>query len=231
MALRRIIVPAIITLAVTILRLIGELRHWSPDWFSPDTGGPFPSGISWIIGITWLAGVFGIYFCIQLIRSGKRPDSLSKAATFSALGILIFLLNQPLAEFICVTLGILQFPHTLIVVWTLWVSAGAIQYFAWPELFKVLLVYAYAARIPVAAIMFFAMLGHWGTHYDYVGLYIPLHGLSRYLWMAFFPQLVGWIGFTLTLGSAAGVFAFLIARLIKLPAKEKLDHIDLNAVS
>jgi hypothetical protein len=230
MILRRIIVPAIISLAVTILRLTGELRHWSPEWFSPDTGGTTPSGVSWIIGITWLAGVFGIYFCTQLIKNGKRPDSPSRAALFSALGILVFLIDRPIVEFICVTLNI-RFPHYLILVWALWALAGALQYFAWPELFKVLLIYAYAARIPVAAIMFFAMLGHWGTHYDYVGMQIPLSGLSRYFWMALLPQLVGWIGFTLTLGSAAGVLVFFVAKLAKLPVDRKLDHIDLNSVS
>jgi hypothetical protein len=227
MDMRRIIIPAIITLVVTILRLIGELQHWSPSWFSPDTGGTTPSGVSWIIGITWLGGVFGIYFGVQLMRNGKRPGSSVRAAIFSALGILIFLVDQPVVEFICVNLGI-RFPHYLILIWFLWTLAGALQFLAWPELSKVMLVYAYAARIPVAVIMFFAMLGHWGTHYDYVGIQIPLSGLSRYLWLAFFPQLVGWVGFTVTLGSAAGILTFFIAGLLR---KRKLDHIDVTAVS
>jgi len=46
--------------------------------------------------------------------------------------------------------------------------AAAIQYPAWPSLFKTLLAYAYAARIPVVVLMFFAMKGNWGTHYDAV---------------------------------------------------------------
>jgi phosphatidylserine synthase len=109
--------------------------------------------------------------------------------------------------------------------------AGALQYFGWPELFKVLLMYAYAARIPVALVMFFAMLGHWGTHYDYAGMQIPLNGLARYLWLAFFPQLVAWVGFTLTLGSVAGILAISMIRLSGLPVRNKLDRIDLNATS
>jgi hypothetical protein len=73
--------------------------------------------------------------------------------------------------------------------------------------------YAYAARIPVAIIMLFAMLGNWETHHDYVGIEIPLKGISRYLWLAFFPQLVGWIGFTITLGSVFGILLISIMKL------------------
>lgn len=230
MILRRIFVPAIISLAVTILRLVGELGHWSPNWFSPETGGTTPYGVSWIVGITWLAGVFGIYFAIQLIRSRKTPESVIKAVVFPMAGIAIFYFCPTIVEFINYTLNI-RFPHYLIFVWALWALAGALQYFAWPDLFKVQLAYAYSARIPVAVIMFFAMLGHWGTHYDYVGMQIPLSGLSRYLWMAFFPQLVGWIGFTATLGSAAGVFAFLVMKRFKIAAGQKVRNIDLNPAS
>jgi hypothetical protein len=225
MTLRLVLVPTIITLAVTVLRLIGELRHWPAKWFSPDTGGIMPSGVSWIVGITWLAAVFGAYFAIKLFRSGETPRSLRKAAFFSILGVLIFCLYAPATRFICAMFDI-RFPHYLIFVWFFWILAGAFQYFGWPKLFKVLLIYAYAARIPVAIVMFFAMLGHWGTHYDYVGIQVPLNGLARYLWMAFFPQLVGWVGFTITLGSVAGILIISILKLSGFPVLKKIDHFD-----
>jgi hypothetical protein len=57
MSLRVIFAPILITLAVTILRLIGEMRRWPAKWFSPETGGIVPSGVSWVIGITWLTGM------------------------------------------------------------------------------------------------------------------------------------------------------------------------------
>ena len=227
MALRLIFVPAAITLAVTILRLTGELRHWSARWFSSETGGIMPSGVSWVFGITWLAAIFGAYFAVRLVRAGQRPRSLGKAAIFSALGVLIFVTFRPAVEFICTALKV-NFPQCLIFVWFFWVLAGALQYLGWPELFKSLLLYAYAARIPVAVVMFFAMLGHWGTHYDYVGMQIPLSGLPRYLWLAFFPQLVGWVGFTITLGSVAGILAISVVRLSGLPVRHKVDRVDLN---
>ena len=212
MALRLIFVPTAITLAVTILRLIGELRHWPSQWFSPETGGIVPSGVSWIFGITWLAAIFGPFFAVRLFSKGHKPRSLGKAVTFSALGILIFLVYRPAVEAFCVTFNV-DFPQYLILVWFFWVLAGVLQYFGWPELFKVLLTYAYGARIPVAIVMFFAMLGHWGTHYDYVGMNIPLSGIPRYLWLAFFPQLAGWIGFTITLGAVTGILTISLIKL------------------
>jgi hypothetical protein len=227
MAFKLVFIPAVITLAVTLLRLAGELRHWPARWFSPETGGIVPSGVSWVIGITWLAAVFGAYFALRLVRAGKKPQSLGKAAGFALVGVLIFLTFQPAVEFIASKLNA-GFPQYLIFVWFLWALAGAIQYFGWPELFKVLLLYAYAARIPVAIVMLFAMLGHWGTHYDYVGIQIPLTGLPRYLWLAFFPQLVGWVGFTITLGAVAGILAACLARLSGLPIRAKVDRIDMT---
>jgi hypothetical protein len=57
--------------------------------------------------------------------------------------------------------------------------------------------------------MFFAMRGGWGTHYDYVGMgaefQMPL--VPRFLWLAFFPQFVFWVGQTVIVGSlSAGLF-------------------------
>ena len=37
---------------------------------------------------------------------------------------------------------------------------------AWPTFFKTILGYAFASRIPVLIVMFIAMLGNWGTHYE-----------------------------------------------------------------
>jgi hypothetical protein len=230
MAWRLIFVPAAITLAVTILRLTGELQHWSSRWFSPETGGIIPSGVSWIFGITWLAAIFGAYFAVKLFHTGQGPRSLGKAVIFSAIGILIFLLYRPVVESLCLAFKV-DFPQYLVLIWFFWGLAGVLQYFGWPELFKVLLIYAYAARIPVAIVMFFAMGGHWGTHYDYVGTNIQLSGIPRYLWLAFFPQLVGWIGFTITLGAVAGVLAIFLIRLIGLPVRSKNDRVNANMIS
>jgi hypothetical protein len=53
---RLIVVPAVITFAVTLLRLVGELQHWSPRFFSRE-----PGGAGAIIGIVWLVPIFGVF--------------------------------------------------------------------------------------------------------------------------------------------------------------------------
>ena len=53
--------PALITLAVTLLRLAGEFLEL-PAWLaSREPGGPGA-----LIGITWLAPIFGVYFAYRL---------------------------------------------------------------------------------------------------------------------------------------------------------------------
>jgi hypothetical protein len=52
---RLLLVPALITLAVTVVRLVGELMRWNPTFFSREAGG---AGA--IVGIVWLVPVFGV---------------------------------------------------------------------------------------------------------------------------------------------------------------------------
>ena len=207
--LRLIWIPAIISLGVTLLRLTGELRHWSERWFSHETGGTDPHGMSWLIGITWLAVPFGVYFALRLARAGLGPRSAGRVALFGIPGLALIFCSRFL---FVIFPG--RFPEILIPLWLCWVAAAALQYFGWPSLFRVLLAYGLAARIPVAVVMFFAMLGNWGTHYDYVGMppqfSMPL--VPKYLWLAFFPQLVAWVAFTIVVGSLAGAVALAIVR-------------------
>ena len=56
-----IMIPAVITLVLTILRLIGELQHWPRPWFDSSPGG---GGA--IVGISWLPILFGPYFAWKL---------------------------------------------------------------------------------------------------------------------------------------------------------------------
>src|SRR5262245_57926390 len=91
--LRLIWIPSVISLGVTLLRLIGELRYWSGRWFSSETMGIVPSGVSWLIGITWLAIPFGAYFAWKLAAAGRVPDSLGKAFACVGGGLLVILIN------------------------------------------------------------------------------------------------------------------------------------------
>jgi hypothetical protein len=88
--------------------------------------------------------------------------------------------------------------------------AAISQFPGWPALAKVLLAYGLAARIPIVLVMLLAMHGNWGTHYDYVGITLPspMDFWSRFFWLAFFPQTVFWVGFTILIGSLSGSLAY-----------------------
>src|SRR2546427_2114984 len=75
-----VLAPAIVTLAVTVLRLVGELQQWSPRLFSRAGGG----GAA-LVGISWLPLIFGVYFAARLARAGVWPQRVGRAIGFAFL--------------------------------------------------------------------------------------------------------------------------------------------------
>ena len=207
--LRLVAVPAVVSLAVTVLRLVGEVRRWPEAWFSPATGGIIPSSTTWIVGITWLALPFGAWFAWRLVRAGDGPASAAHALGHAVFGVVLVLGGSRL-----VWRPPVEFPRILVAIWLVMVAAAILQWPTWPRLFRVLLAYALLARVPVVVIMFLAMRGRWGTHYDYVGTppQFQLPFWSGFFWLAFFPQLLFWVGFTVLAGSLAGSVVALVAR-------------------
>ena len=200
-----ILIPSIISLAVTLIRLIGELQGWPTALFNPA-----PGGAGSIIGITWLAPIFGIYFALKLAGAGEGPENRGRAVRLSVLGLLL-----AFGGFV-VMIPTISFPGKIALGLLLLVAAVAFQYAAWPKLFKTLLAYAYAARIPVVILMYFAMRGNWGTHYDVVRPDFPISDSfwPRYFQIAFLPQMILWIVFTIITGTLCGsiVAAFMHRR-------------------
>lgn len=205
---RLVFVPALISLAVTLLRLTGELRHWSPRWFTSETMGFLPSGVTWVVGITWLALPFGVYFAWKRVHENAGPASAGGAVAWAFVGLALMLI------FRFVPWPKIGFPKVLLLIWLFMLIPAVIQYFGWPQLFKTLLAYGFAARIPVVVVMFLAMRGHWGTHYDYVGMpsQFQMTFWLGFFWLAFFPQLIFWISFTILAGSLAGSITALIVK-------------------
>jgi len=207
--LQLVLVPGVITLAVTLLRLLGELLNWPKVFFNPVAGGPWS-----IIGITWLAPIFGIYFAARLSLCGQAP-----ASAWRAMGCAI------LAVFVIVALSYLgsvlhmqkTFTGRLIYIWMVTAIAALLSLPGWPALFKAMLAYAYAARIPVAVLMFFAFRGNWGTHYDALPSDLPPgYGLlAKYLMLGFLPQLIFWVGYTVVSGMLLGSITAAVLRLIR----------------
>ena len=210
LSIRRLIfVPALITLSVTLLRLAGELMHWSKTFFSAEPGG----GLA-IIGITWLAPVFGVYFALKLIAAGEGPPRAGRAVGLALWGVAIVFIGFYLAPRVQARTS---FEVLLIYVWTVMSVGAALQYPGWPQLFKVLAAYGYAARIPVVIVMFLAFYGNWGTHYDALpsGVTLNYGFWGKFLWLGFFPQLILWVAYSILFGAFFGTIVALIVRRLR----------------
>jgi hypothetical protein len=202
-----IAIPALITLGITVLRLAGELEHWPKPWFSAAAGG----GAA-IVGISWLPIIFGPYFALKLARAGDGPSSIGKAIGFVILGLGLFVLASVLAE-----ATFARHPIRTLGAFLLMLVAAFIPGIGWRSLGNTLLGYAFAARIPVLAVMFLAMRGNngqgWGTHYDAVApMFASASFGKKFLYEAIVPQMTFWIGWTVVLGSILGVIAAAFVR-------------------
>ncbi len=183
--------PALITLALTLLRLTGELLGWAPSVFVREGGG----GGS-LLGIVWLAPVFGAFYGLRLAGRADRPAGLG----------LLLRAGLPLAAVMGGVVLVARVLHLgilgrIAVFLTLASVAG------WPSLGRVLLVYGLAARVPVAVLMLPAILGNWGTHYDAPPPDFPdMSPLARWFLIGLLPQMLLWVPFTLVAGAlAAGI--------------------------
>ena len=193
-----ILIPSVITLAVTILRLVGELNNWSEFWFSRKAGG----GGS-LVGISWLVPIFGIYFAVKLSREGERPASAGRAIGFAFLGLVVFVAAMAIPAAIFkqrVGFGLMVVASVGCIV------AILVARSAWPALFKTLLAYGLAARIPVAILMLIAIRGNWGTHYDVApnDQFPAMDWFMKWLLIGALPQMFIWIAFTVTVGLIFG---------------------------
>jgi hypothetical protein len=200
-----ILVPAIITLAVTLLRLVGELQGWSPRFFSKAAGG---GGA--IVGISWLVVIFGAWFGWKLAKAGQGPAAIGRGLGLAILAFAIL----PVLGFGASALGMSQESFSMLAVFVVGAIVGILVGLrAWPALGRVLLAYAFAARIPVALVALAAVLGNWGTHYDVVSPSFPaMAPLSKWLLIGLVPQMTIWIWFTVVVGSLFGIVAGAIAK-------------------
>ena len=199
---RLIAIPAVITLGVTVLRVVGELQHWPALFFSTEAGGHAA-----LVGISWLPIIFGPYFAIKLSESGNGPASADKSIGFAFLGLLVFVVGGVLAR-----VGLKYGAALIILGFLIMLAAGFVPFVGWRALGKALLAYAFAARIPVLIVYYLAMSGNggagWGTHYDAIPPGAPqlakLPLLQKFINLAVVPQLTLWIGWTVVLGAICG---------------------------
>jgi hypothetical protein len=207
---RLILVPALITLAVTLLRLAGELLHWSPALFNRDAGG---GGA--LVGIVWLIPLFGIWFALRLDQDGQGPARLGPAFgraglafavnTLLAFGSFALFPTSPVAQLAIFSLGSAL---------AIWIARPG-----WPALWRVLLAYGVAARGPVLVVMFLSIFLGWDTHYAKPRPDFPPMGpWGLFFWTALLPQAFIWIYLTLVGGMLFGAAAVAIRRRMNRPA-------------
>jgi len=203
---RLIKIPALVTLAVTLMRLGGELLHGPRLLFNSASGG---AGA--LVGIVWLAPIFGVYFALKLVTAGHGPESPRRAVGLVFLGIAVVFVFS----FAGSRLHLQQhFRERLIYLCMVVVAAALVAAPGWLALFRTLLAYAYAARIPVAILAFFALWRDWGTHYDALPPDLPegMSLLAKYAWLGLLPQLIFWVATTILAGMLFGSLAAAIAR-------------------
>jgi hypothetical protein len=202
-----IAIPALITLGITILRLVGELEHWPKPWFSAAAGG---GGA--IVGISWLPIIFGPYFAWKLAGAGEGPSSAGKAIGFAFLGLALLVVSGVIAQ--------RSFAHHRFVAllgMLLMLVSAFIPGIGWRALGNTLLAYAFAARIPVLIVMLVAMLGNggqgWGTHYDVAPPSFAARSFAaKFFDVAVLPQMTLWIGWTVVFGSIIGTIVAALSR-------------------
>jgi hypothetical protein len=196
---RLILVPAIVTLAITLLRLIGELQGWSPFLFNKAPGGGFA-----LVGISWLPIIFGPYFAWKVAVAGAGPSGMGKAFGMAGLAIVVLVLGSVVLFF--------GFSKRMVVVALLGgliqLGSAFVARIGWRALGNTLLAYAFAARIPVVVVMYIAMSAKggagWGTHYDVAPGFTVTSLAQKFFELSVIPQMGLWIGYTVIFGTLFG---------------------------
>jgi len=195
--------PAAVTLAVTVLRVAGELLDWTPALFNRAVGG---GGA--VVGIIWLIPVFGIYFGYRLASQAEGSPEIGRALGWDLAALAV------LASFLALgfsrpTASVSQFMAIGVGSW----AAIAVAWRGWPLLVGTMLGYGFLARVPVTIVILLGILGDWKTHYDSPPPGLPEMGaIARWVAIGVIPQLTLWMAITVVLGLLVAVPAGALAR-------------------
>jgi len=200
--LKLVLVAGILTLAVNLLRVYGELHGWDPVYFNTEAGGHGA-----VVGIAWLVPIFGFLFGRSLAKAGKAPGRTLTALVIHLLGF-VLAMGVAFGAFKLIT----DVDQRFLVLWiTCWVFA-LFGLFAWPAAFFVNLLYGVLARGPVVVLTHLAFTNNWDTHMVKLGPGVTApDDAQREFWLMM-AQATAWMGFTILVG---GFFAVLGAATVR----------------
>lgn len=211
--------PALIAIAVTIVRLFGELSGGSSAFFGREAGGQAS-----IVGIVWLIPIFGVYFAIKLVRGAHAPERAGRVIGFALLGLVVAVaIIVPVFAFTGdpaagISLGAAIVQQLGVAVASL--VAILILRKAWPAFFRTILGYAFASRVPVVVVTGIALAGNLATHYNAAPPGYPEMGfLGKFIMLAVIPQMTFWIMVTVVFGTLFGGIAAAL-----LPSRGRMEE-------
>jgi hypothetical protein len=195
--------PSLITLAVSALRVVGELQ----GWITRQSGGAAHP-----LGIVWLVLVFGAWFGWRFERAGhgprvRRPWLWGLLALLALAGTIAWLARPyldaaPTAE----TLARMRVGLWFIV--ALAITLAAAMFVVWRRLAVTLLVYGLLARAGVVAITWLAKVAGWRLHHVKFGPPgVEPEGVGETVLSACVAQFGVWVPFTVIAGTLAGGIA------------------------
>jgi hypothetical protein len=212
---RLVAIPAIISICVTGLRLVGELMHWPKPLVNSEVCGKA------ILGVVWLVPIFGTYFAVKLYRAGDAPQRFARPMV---LAISAFVLK--LAGTFVMESHLMSYAPRLATNFMITLVAMVLSLLAWPTIAKALLVYGYLSRIPVAIAQYLAMRGRWGTHYDALDPGFPPIGFwPTFIRVSLVPNIFFMEVYTVVVGALVGLTAVaLLARFRPAPLEVRASE-------
>lgn len=209
-----VLVPALLTLVLSVVRLLGEINGWSPALF----GKPEAGGGGAVLGISWLMFVFGFWFGRRLQNGDVGPGSPGKALVLSLIAIGVLAGGMQALQ----AAGLMWFPDEknpgeprgLPWMLALMLVSALVSVVAFRRAAVALFVYALLARVPVVIITWIALgKPEWNTHYTKIPPFFTNIAEADRASFLIMPQLAFWPGLTVVMGTAmASLGALLAAR-------------------
>jgi hypothetical protein len=200
---RLILIPSVVTLLVSVLRIVGERQGWFPTK---------EGGFGVWLGIFFFGLLFAAWFAYRLRGAGSGPrvgrpwlwSLLALLPVFVAFGLTApGLLDQEANE-----AGYAALRTSALAAIATASVAAIVQFVVWPRLAWTLLCYAVPARLTVIALTWIAKDNEWDTHYTKFGPKGWTFDMEGTMSRTVLMQLGFWVPFTIATGTLLGIVLF-----------------------